>query len=51
MKPALPRGHSQAANLPAMPLTLYNKGPSSYEPTASSGSRSLVPRAIQLQPK
>lgn len=29
MKPALPRGRSQAANLPAMPLTLYSEGPSS----------------------
>lgn len=29
MKPVLPRGHSQAANLPAMLLTLYTKGPSS----------------------
>jgi hypothetical protein len=51
MKPALPRGHSQAANLLAMTLTLCTEGLSSYEPAASSGNRSLVPRAIQLELK
>lgn len=51
MEPALPRGHGQAASLPATLLTLYTEGPSSEEPAASSGSRSLVPRAIHPQPK
>lgn len=51
MNPALPRGHSQAANLPAMPLTLYIGRPNSYELPACAEGRFLVLRDIQLEPR